>query len=96
MRRWKLFQPIVGHYVQENWFLHNLVLQSFVYLNSTTFKEAEKSKEITNKSGMIQVKVHVFKKINEISQIMEWVFIISTPKLIGNFVYELIAESRET
>ena len=45
---------------------------------------------------MIQIKVHAFKKINEISQIMEWVFIISTPKLIGNFVYELIAESRET
>jgi hypothetical protein len=33
---------------------------------STTFKEAEKSKEITNKSGMIHVEIHVFKKINEI------------------------------
>ena len=45
---------------------------------------------------MIQIKVHAFKKINEISQKIEWVLVTFNPKLLGNFVDELMAESRET
>ena len=43
---------------------------------------------------MIQVKFHVFKKINELSQIMKKVLITLNLKLLGNFLDELIKVSK--